>query len=123
MLISVVFILIFMSYTAAFSTEPNKENEKNYVDFPEADYENGERFIYGTILKVNCENKKLIVEQHMDDNSETISPILSVREDVVIILKRNDKAMNIDFYDLKPGDRFGLILDKLGKVRGIVINV
>ncbi|HHV46832.1 MAG TPA: hypothetical protein GXX53_08085, partial [Tissierellia bacterium] len=68
-------------------------------------------------------NRKIIVEQHMDDNSQEVSPILYIREDAIIILKRNDKAMNIDFYDLKSGDVFGIVLDRYGKVKGIIISV
>lgn len=107
-------------YTTAFSIG---EEGKILVDFPEADYEKGERFIYGTILKVDYKNRRLIIEQHMDDNSQEVSPILNIREDAVIILRRNDKAMNINFWDLKPHDIFGIVLDELGMVRGIIISV
>ncbi|HHV45379.1 MAG TPA: hypothetical protein GXX53_00510, partial [Tissierellia bacterium] len=88
----IVLALLFI-YTTAFSMG---EEGKGYMDFPEVDYTKGERFIYGTILKVDYENRKIIVEQHMDDNSQEVSPILYIREDAIIILKRNDKAMNID---------------------------
>ena len=115
----IVLALLFI-YTTAFSIG---EEGKGYIDFPEADYSKGERFIYGTILKVDYENRRIIIEQYMDDNTKEVSPILYIREDVVIILKRNDKAMNIDFHDLKSGDVFGIVLDRYGKVKGIIISV
>jgi len=115
----IVLALLFI-YTTAFSMG---EEGKGYMDFPEVDYEKGERFIYGTILKVDYENRRIIIEQHMDDNSQEVSPILYIREDAIIILKRNDKAMNIDFHDLRPNDLFGLVLDINGLVRGIIISV
>ncbi len=116
--IVLVIIVLLSLYTITYSIE-----EKNFVDFPEADYEKGERFIYGSILKVDYENRKLIINQHMDHHSQRVSSILKVREDVVIILKRNNKAMNIDFSDLKAEDMFGLILDQSNMVRGIIIFV
>ncbi|NLY66753.1 MAG: hypothetical protein GX069_04270 [Tissierellia bacterium] len=112
-------IVLLSIYNTAFSLG----EEKNFIDFPEADYEKGESFIYGSILKVDYENRKLIIKQHMDHNSQRVSPILRVREDVVIVLKRNNKAMNIDFSDLKIEDSFGLVLDESNMVRGIIIFV
>lgn len=113
-------IALLSIYTTAFSIG---EGGKGYVDFPEADYARGERFIYGTILKVDYENRRIIIEQYMDDNSTEVRPILYIREDAVIILKRNDKAMNIDFCDVKPDDTFGIVLDSFGMVRGMIISV
>ncbi|MBZ2175925.1 hypothetical protein K8M07_11820 [Schnuerera sp. xch1] len=118
--VGIVAILLLAFYTTAFSNDGSK---KDYVDFPEADYSNGEKFVYGSIQKLNYENNEMIIEQHLDDNSLKISPILKVKEDVIVILQRSDKKMNIDFEDLKVGDKFGIVLDRLGVVRGIIINV
>lgn len=120
----IVLVLVIIALLSIYTTAFSKGEENYLVDFPEADYENGERFIYGNILKVDYKKRRLIIEQHMDDdNSQEVSPILNVREDAVIILKRNDKVMNIDLYDLKSDDMFGIVLDKLGMVRGIIIFV
>jgi len=113
-------VLMLSFCTVVFS---NSINEKGYIDFPEADLLKGERFIYGTILKVDYEKRELTIEQHMDDNSIKSDPILKVRNDAIIILHRNDKYMNIDFQDIKIGDIFGLVLDGYGMVRGIIISV
>jgi len=113
-------VLMLSFCTVVFS---NSINEKGYIDFLEADPLKGERFIYGTILKVDYEKRELTIEQHMDDNSIKSDPILKVRNDAIIILHRNDKYMNIDFQDLKIGDIFGLVLDGYGMVRGIIISV
>ena len=59
----------------------------------------------------------------MDDNSVKVNPILKIREDAVFILQRNRKKMNIDFEDLKTRDRFGIVLDNNGLVRGVIISV
>lgn len=119
----IVLGLIVVTSLSIYTTVFSISEEGNYVDFPEADYAKGERFIYGTILKVDYENRRIIVEQYMDDNSNEINPILNIRKDAVIILKRNDKAMNIDFCDLKSNDIFGIVLDSRGMVRGILISV
>ena len=95
---------------------------KDYVDFPETDYLNGEKFIYGSILKVDYERKEIVIEQDMDDNDIEIFPILKAREDVILIVERKDKRMNIDFEDLKLGDRLGVVLDKEGMIRGIIMG-
>jgi hypothetical protein len=52
-----------------------------------------------------------------------VSPILKAREDVVIIVERNENRMNIQFKDLKVGDIVGLILDKEKLIRGIIMSV
>lgn len=113
-------ILLLSFYTTAFT---NDDNKKCYIDFPEADYSKGEKFVYGSILKVDYDKNEIEIEQHMDDNSIKINPILKARNDIVIILKRNDKCMNIDFQDLKVGDVFGLVLDRHGMIRGMIISV
>lgn len=118
--VGMITILLLSFYTIVFSDEGV---EKDYNDFPETDYSRGERFIYGSILKMDYDNREIIIEQHMDDNSVEIEPILKVRKDVIITLQRNDKTMNIDFLDLKVGDMFGLVLDRHGMVRGIIISV
>ena len=96
---------------------------KDYVDFPETDYLNGERFIYGSILKIDYENKEIAIEQDMDHNDIEVFPVLKAREDIILIVERKDKRMNIDFEDLKLGDRIGIVLDRKGWIRGIIMGI
>lgn len=106
-------------------TWDSKENKviiNKYKDFQECDYLNGEIFVYGMITKIDHENKTIEIEQHIDDNSREVTPLLSIREDVIILLQRNDKTMNIDFSDLKCGDILGAVIDKDNFIRGIIIS-
>lgn len=95
---------------------------KKYIDIPECDYLNGELFVYGMITDIDYENKRIEIEQHFDDNSIEVTPLLELNEDAVILLQRNNKMMNLEFTDLRCGDDSGLILDKGIKVRGIIIT-
>lgn len=94
-----------------------------YKDFPECDYLNGEIFVYGMITKIDHENRTIEIEQHIDDNTIEVTPTLTVKEDVTIILQRNDKSMNIEFEDLKCGDVLGAVIDKDGLIRGIIMSL
>lgn len=100
----------------------NKVIINKYRNFPECDYLNGEIFVYGMITKIDYENKTIEIEQHIDDNSREVTPTLSIREDVIILLQRNDKTMNIDFSDLKCGDVLGGVIDKDNFIRGIILS-
>lgn len=95
---------------------------KSYRDFPECNPLEGENFVYGLITSIDYDEKTIEIEQHFDDNSIEVTPLLQVREDAVFVLKRNDKMMNIDFKDLKCGDDVGMVLDKDKKIRGIIIT-
>ncbi|SCG83889.1 hypothetical protein DW1_2325 [Proteiniborus sp. DW1] len=101
----------------------NKVIINKYKDFPECDYLNGEKFVYGMITKIDHKNRTIEIEQHIDDNSIEITPILTVKDDAIIILQRNDKVMNIEFEDLKCGDVLGAVIDKNGMVRGIIMFI
>ncbi|MCF6462453.1 hypothetical protein [Clostridium sp. Cult1] len=119
-LIFIMILFILSIYTVAFSYDGI---EKSHIDIPEIDQSKGEIFVYGSILRLDYERNEIIIEQHMDDNSVKVNPILKIREDAVFILQRNRKKMNIDFEDLKTGDRFGIVLDNNGLVRGVIISV
>jgi len=93
-----------------------------YIDIPECDYLNGEIFVYGIITDIDYDNKKIEVEQHFDDNSIEITPLLELSNDITIVLQRNDKKMNLEFSDLRFGEDVGLILNKFGKIRGIIVS-
>lgn len=116
--IIVIFLLSF--YTMAFSIS---EVGKNHIDIQEVDYKKEEIFVEGSILKIDYKSNEIIIDQYMDDNSIEISPILKIRKDVVFVLQRNDKVLNIDFKDLRIGDRCGIVLDKDRTVRGLIIFV
>ncbi|SHK03521.1 Copper amine oxidase N-terminal domain-containing protein [Geosporobacter subterraneus DSM 17957] len=93
-----------------------------FKDFEEANPLGGERFVYGEILSVDLDNRQLNIEEHYDDQYVYVEPNLMVLSEAVIILQRKDKAMNLDFEDLKIGDVVGLVLNKEGKVRGIILS-
>jgi hypothetical protein len=97
------------------------ENKPIFRDFQECDPWKGETFVYGEICAIDKMNRTITVEQHIDDNSMSIEPGIEVSKDVVIILQRNDKRMNIDFQDLRVGDRIGLVLTDEGIARGIIL--
>lgn len=101
----------------------NKVIINKYKDFPECDYLNGEIFVYGMITKIDHENRTIEIEQHIDDNTIDVTPILTIKDDVVILLQRNDKFMNVEFEDLKCGDVLGAVIDKDGLIRGIIMSV
>lgn len=95
---------------------------QSFQDFPEANPWENERFVYGEILSMDKEKKLLAIEEHYDNHSRFTEPELSVSPQVVIILQRNDKKMNLAFSDLRIGDHVGLVLNKDGIVRGIILN-
>ncbi|WZL72136.1 stalk domain-containing protein [Clostridiaceae bacterium 35-E11] len=97
------------------------QNKPSFKDFEECDPWKGELFVYGEICAIDKINRQITVEQHIDDNSISIEPGIEVAKDVVIILQRNDKKMNIDFHDLKVGDQIGLVLTDEGIARGIIL--
>lgn len=79
--------------------------------------------MYGMITKIDHEYKTIEIEQHFDDDSMEVTPILAIREDISIILQRNNKVMNIEFSDLKCGDVIGAVIDKDGLIRGMIMNL
>ena len=96
-------------------------NSKPLLDFEDADPTMGEEFVYGEILSIDKNKRILTVDQHIDDNSSPHYTI-DVSKDVIIILNRNEKAMNIDFHDLKIGDVIGIVLTKNKIARGIILS-
>jgi hypothetical protein len=93
-----------------------------FKDFPEADPLKQEKFIYGEILAIDKIQHCITIEEHYDDRNTYIEPNLQVSEDVIIILQRNDKQMNLSFNDLKVGDYIGLVLAQNQEARGIILS-
>ncbi|MBB6215797.1 hypothetical protein HNQ80_001888 [Anaerosolibacter carboniphilus] len=93
-----------------------------FRDFPEANPLEKEKFIYGEILAIDKKSNLITIEEHYDDRDTYIEPNLQVKENVIIILQRNDKQMNLSFGDLRIGDHIGLVLNKDQEVRGIILN-
>ncbi|WP_053956255.1 hypothetical protein [Inediibacterium massiliense] len=98
------------------------KNNFVFEDFPDCNPYKGENFIYGEILKIDQKNKTFTIEQHFDDNSILIEPNITISENVIIILQRNDKKMNLDFDDLKIGDLVGVVLNQQNIARGIILT-
>ena len=93
-----------------------------FQDFDEANPLEGERFVYGEVISMDLKNRLLTIEEHYDDQYSHTEPHLFVQPDAVIILERNDKGINLDLQDLKIGDVVGLVLNKEGNIRGIILN-
>lgn len=83
---------------------------------------NGESFVYGQILSINYKEKKIKIEQHMDDNSVKVFGELVADNNIAVILQRNSHHFQISFSDLKVGDIVGIILTKDKKIRGIIVD-
>ena len=106
----------------SWDNENSKVKIKSYQDFRECNYFDGEIFVYGLVTALDKKEKMITIEQHFDNNSMEVKPFLKIRDDVVIILQRNDKKINLDINDLKVGEDIGAVLDKDGSIRGIIIS-
>lgn len=98
------------------------EVPKAYEDFKETDPWLGERFVYGEVLSIDRKKYTLTIEEHIDDHTIYTEPNITVSKDVIIILQRNKKKMNVDFEDLRVGENIGLVINKEGIARGIILN-
>ena len=98
------------------------ENQKEFIDFPEADPWSGERFLYGQIINLDRKNNIITIEEHIDDNSIYTEPDIATSRDMVIVLQRGTHKMNIDFKDLRVGENIGIVLNTEGIARGIIIS-
>ncbi len=110
-----------MGGVVKWENENNKVIIDSFKDFPDCNYLNGEHFVYGLVTAFDYEKRIITVEQHFDDNSIEVNSHLKIRDDVVIVLQRNDKKMNLEIDDLKVGEDIGLVLDSENLVRGIII--
>lgn len=116
----------------AVSEAMNKEVEWNpkknsisifsYMDFEECNPLKGERFVYGEILGIDKEKRTIHLYQHIDDNSVDEEPYMKISKDVIIILQRNDKKINLDFEDIKIGDTVGMVVASNNEIRGIIVE-
>ncbi|MCT4595770.1 MAG: hypothetical protein N4A57_16095 [Anaeromicrobium sp.] len=95
---------------------------KNYLDFSEASASKGEEFVYGEIISIDKKSNTFHLEQHIDDSSPIIDYTIGTTKDCIIVLKRNDRAMNIGFNDLKVGDSVGVVLTKEKLGRGVILK-
>ncbi len=116
------FISESLNASVLWNDESNTVYINNFQDIPECNPLEGERFIYGEILNIDREKRMIHIYQHIDDNSIEENPDLLVTDDPIIILKRNDKIINLDFSDLKIGDMAGIVVNKNNKARGIIIE-
>lgn len=82
----------------------------------------GEIFVYGEVKSISYENFSVEIEQHFDDNSVEIQNPLQFRQDAVIVLQGGSNSENLHFYQLRPGDTGGFILNSGGQVRGAIIG-
>lgn len=104
------------------------DREKNEIiikpnnDFAEYESKEGEIFVYGFILSIDYEKKEIGIEQYLDESTKKIPSKIKIGEDVIIVLKRNEKKMNIDFADLRAGEDIGLILDKDKNIKVIILE-
>jgi len=117
------FVIENMGGEVTWDEATRKATMTSYTDFPDCDYLKGEIFVYGMITDIDFEKRSIEIEQHFDDNSIEVTPLLELKEDAVIILEMRSKRMNLELKDLKIGDSLGLILDSNGKVRGIILSI
>lgn len=106
----------------SWDNENNTISISSFKDFKETNPLENERFVYGEILSINKEKRTLHIYQHIDDNTVYEETDLRVAKDVIIILQRNNKKINLDFEDLKIGDIVGMVVNKENEVRGIIID-
>lgn len=116
------FISESFGFKILWDENENTVSISTFEDFAEVNPFDGERFVYGEILNIDRKNRKISIYQHIDDNSIFEEPNLKISENVIIILQRNNKKMNLDFKDLKIGDNVGIIIDRNNEARGIIIN-
>lgn len=116
------FIVEGLNGEIKWDDENSKVKIKSYRDFSDCDYFDDEVFVYGLVTNLDMEEKVLAIEQHIDDNSIEVNDSLKIRDDVVIILQRNNKKMNLEVDDLRVGEDIGLVLDKNSLIRGIIIS-
>lgn len=112
-----------MGKEVQWNSVENKISILSYIDIEESDPLNGEIFVYGEITKpIDTKNRTITIEQHFDDNSISVEPDLKLSENVVIVLQRNDKMINLDFEDLRIGDIVGMVITSKDEVRGIIVE-
>lgn len=121
--IPVRFVSESLNASVLWNEEENAVSIFTFRDFEETKPLDGERFLYGEILSIDKDKRTLDIYQHIDDNSIQEDKSLKVSKDVVILLQRNEKKINLDFNDLKVSDIAGLIINKENEVRGIVISI
>lgn len=95
----------------------------SYHNFEEANPLDGERFVYGEVLSINREKRTVDIYQHIDDNTVYEDKNLKISNDVIIVLRRNSKKINLDFADLKIGDILGMVVNNKNEVRGIIMDI
>ena len=116
------FVAESLDLPVLWNSEDNTISISSFQSFEEAKPLEGERFVYGEILSIDREKGTLHIYQHIDDNSVYEESDLKVSEDVIILLQRNDKKMNLGFEDLKIGDIVGMVVNKENKIRGISLD-
>lgn len=122
MYVPVRFFSESLNSLVSWDDNENSLSISSYEDFDEAKPLDDERFVYCEILSIDREKRTLHIYQHIDDNSVYEEKDLKVSENVVIVLQRNTKKMNLDFKDLKIGDTVGMVVNKENKVRGITVD-
>lgn len=83
----------------------------------------GEAFIYGQIMKIDYGNRSIHLEQHLDHNSREVFEALTVQENAVILIKRNQHYLQVSLEDVRVGDVVGMIITEEAIVRGIIAEL
>ncbi|GAB4259181.1 hypothetical protein Tfer_1507 [Thermincola ferriacetica] len=105
------------------TTDPSQEikevkQERKKSKIPETDPEQGEIFVEGEVKAVDVEKRILTIDQHMDDNSVSITPNVAVAKDAIIQNKESDVTLG----EIKVGDIVGMILTKDRQARAVLVN-
>lgn len=97
---------------------PEEKKEKTKSKIPDTDPEQGEIFVEGQVIAVDVEKRILTIDQHMDDNSVTITPNVAISNDAII---QNNEA-DVSLAEIKVNDVVGMILTKEKKARAVLVN-
>ena len=78
----------------------------------------GELIVQGEIKAVDVDKRILTIDQQMDDNSVKISPNVPVDQNAII--RTREKIISLS--QINSGDSVGVIVNKDGQARAVLVN-
>jgi exosome complex RNA-binding protein Csl4 len=120
--IPIGFVSKALNFPISWDSEKNTVSILTLKDFKESDPSEDERFVYGEILSLDRDKRTVFIYQHIDDNTIYEEADIKIAKDVIIVLQRNNKKINLSFEDLKIGDIVGMVINKDNEVRGMIVD-